>query len=180
MLSFKETSTTTLPKIKRPLSKEALFWHKSLQPAKVVKEYGLISRLDLNPTNNDLLVSSLSRICIYNINNMEVKKSFQSHTSHSVYWASYRTSDHRLFTSSTEEGKINVFDTDNSKPIRTLGEHSTDGHVNSVHCSEFAAHSKVVSFSDDKHVKLWDITDGSMVQDIGAGNKHHNPPSKFI
>lgn len=169
MISFKETTTVTLPKIKKPLTKEALFWHQSLQPAKVVKEYGLISRLDLNPSNNDLLVSSLSRICIYNINNMEVKKSYQSNTSFSVYWGSYRTSDYRLFTSSTEEGKVNIFDTDNSKPIRTLGNNTPLGHVNSVRCSEFAAHTKVVSFSDDKHVKLWDITDGSMIQDIGSG-----------
>lgn len=169
MLSFKETTSVTLPKIKKPLSKEALIWHQSLQPAKVVKEYGSISHLDVNPTNNELLVSSSSRICIYNINNMDIKKSYQSNTSHSVYWAAFRISDYRLFTSSTEDGKVNIYDTDNSKSIRTLGFNTPSGHVASVRCSQFAEYSKVVSFSDDKHIKLWDISDGSMVQDIGSG-----------
>lgn len=170
MVDFKQTSQVTLPKIKKILTKEALHWHQSLEPAKVVKEFGLISHLDFNPSNNDLLVSSLSRISVYNINNMEARKTYQPMTSYSVYWASYRTTDYRLFTSSTEEGTINIFDTDNSKPLRILGQNTPYAHVNAVRCSEFAKHNQVVSFSDDKHVKLWDITDGSVVHDIGSGS----------
>lgn len=169
MLDFKATQQTTLPKIKKPLTKEALHWRQSLEPAKVVKEYGSINNLDLNPMNNDLLVTSLSRISIYNLNNMEAKKTFQPMTTYSVYWASFRKSDYRLFTTSTEEGTINIFDTDNSKPIRILGgDTTTDGHTNPVRCSEFVKHNQVVSFSDDKHVKLWDISDASLLQDIGS------------
>jgi len=168
MSQFKRLTDSSIPKIQKELSPEALLWQKYLESGKVVKEYGLINKLDLNLFNNDLLVSSLSRICIYNINNMESKKSFQSFTPSSVYWGSYRKSDGKLITSSTEEGKVSIYDTDNSKPLRVLSDKPESRHLGAVRCSEFLSNHQVVSFSDDKHIKIWDIADGSFVQDIGS------------
>ncbi|XP_015795597.1 U3 small nucleolar RNA-associated protein 15 homolog [Tetranychus urticae] len=171
MTDFKETSDVTIPKIKEPLTSDAFYWQHVLEQPKIVKEAGIIDKLDLNAFNNDLLVTSRDRISIYNVNNLELKRTYQSVSSRKVdfvRWASYRKTDCKLFTSSTDEGRINIFDVDNSKPLRVMSFNSPQAHTNSVRKSEFISYNQVISFSDDKHIKIWDIADGAMVQEIGS------------
>lgn len=169
MGEFKKLSNATLPQLKEPVSEEALFWSTALDSNQVVKEYGNISKIDIDTDKSELLVSSASRISMYNINNMELKRSYSSRTEHSVYWGSFRRSDHRLFTSSTEEGIICVYETTSTKPIRMIGKGDKNQHSQAVRVSEFLSPHEIISFSDDKHIKLWDLSDGSYLNDIGFG-----------
>ncbi|RWS13740.1 U3 small nucleolar RNA-associated protein 15-like protein [Dinothrombium tinctorium] len=170
MASFKRTPITTLPKVVEPLSEEAKFWTKCLESAKVVKEYGAINALDLNESSNQMLVNSVSKITLYNYNNMETVRSYNTMTHFSVYGANYRKSDYKLIVAGTEEGKINIYDVKTSKPLKFLSDNPKNKHLAPVHCVRFLSDHQILSVSDDKSIKLWDLASGSLINDIGSGD----------
>lgn len=165
MAAYKPTQLSTLPKITESLSGDALFWKDALAGSKVVKEYGPINWIDLHPLTSDILVTS-SRIALYNLNNVEEKRSYKINTPAAVYSATFRKTDGKLFVSGSDDGIVHVHDITESKPLRAFSDPKTR-HVNAVKRCQFNKHSEVVSFSDDKSVKLWDIATADLVTAFG-------------
>ena len=153
-------------------------WKTQLDPAQIVKEFSAINCLDINANGNELLVTSNSRISLYNINNLTNRKTFNSGGSVQVFGANFRKTDYKLFTSSTKEGKLNIYDINNNKALRTIEGDAKTRHTRSVRQSLFYGVSNIVSFSDDKHIKLWDLGVGSLINEIGydesAGKTAHD------
>ena len=141
-------------------------WKTQLEQPQIVKEFSAINCLDLSD-HNELLVTSNSRISLYNVNNLTSRKTFNSGGSTQVYGANFRTTDYRLFTSSTREGKLNIYDVNNNKALRTIEGDEKTRHTRAVRRSLFYGVSNIVSFSDDKHIKLWDLAVGSLINEIG-------------
>ena len=152
-------------------------WKSQLEQPKIVKEFSSINYLDLNENGNELLVSSNSRISLYNINNLTSRKTFNSGGSTQVFGANFRKTDYKLFTSSTKEGKLNIYDINNNKPLRTIEGDLNTKHTRAIRHSLFYGVSQIVSFSDDKHIKLWDLAVGNLINDIGFGGGDKNQTS---
>lgn len=60
--------------------------------------------------------------------------------------------DGRLLVAGDEEGKVRLFDVNTKTPLRIFS-----GHSAPVHRTLFSDLHQIVSYSDDKTVKLWDI-----------------------
>ncbi|KAI1287243.1 U3 small nucleolar RNA-associated protein 15 -like protein [Halotydeus destructor] len=164
---FKPTQNTTLPRFKQQLTPDAHYWKTSLDNFRVVKEYGAISGLDIHRITNEVLVTSPSRVALYDITTLEAKKSFNGLTHHTMYKANLRPRDGSLFVTGTEDGRVLIYDMNGAKPLRCLDDRKTK-HLAAVQNSSFLGPHKVVSFSDDKSIKLWDISDSSLIQEFGA------------
>jgi len=108
---------------------------------------------------------------------MEVKRSYTTPNFVPLFGANYRKTDSKLIVSGSGDGVVRVWDIKNTKPLRSLGftEKSKQlKHSAAVRRTHFCGSSQVVSFSDDKNIKLWDITEESLVSTFGDGSGAHN------
>lgn len=68
-----------------------------------------------------------------------------------AFGATFRK-DGRLLVAGDEEGKVRLFDVNTKTPLRVFS-----GHAAPVHRTYFSDLHQIVSYSDDKTVKIWDI-----------------------
>lgn len=147
-------------------------WKSQLEQPQIVKEFSVINHLDINQNGNELLVTSNSRISLYNIKNLSNRKTYNSGGSTQVFGANFRKTDFKLFTSSTKEGKLNIYDINNNTALRTIEGDTKSKHTRAVRYSTFYGVSNIVSFSDDKHIKLWDLAVGDLINEIGFNEQN--------
>lgn len=99
-----------------------------------------------------------------------------------AYGATFRK-DGRLLVAGEENGTVRLFETSSRNPLRIFKKHTA-----AVHRVSFAAdNTHVLSFSDDRTVKLWDIPSEKMIQSfeehkdyIRAGCASPISPNIFI
>jgi U3 small nucleolar RNA-associated protein 15 len=176
MSNFKATTLATLPSIIEPLTECAKYWQNSLEAAKVAKEFSAINCIDIN-SRHDILVTSSTRLAVYEYYSMEVKRSFTTTNFVPLFGANYRKSDSKLIVCGSGDGVVRVWDVKNSKPLRSLGlndKNHKSKHSAAVRRTHFCDNSQVVSLSDDKDIKLWDITEESLISTFGEKSGAHN------
>lgn len=125
----------------------------------MVKEFGAIDFIDFSKVEPyNFAVTCSVRVQIYSPITKLVAKNL-SKFQENAYGGSFRN-DGRLLVAGDEEGNVKLFDT-NSKHILRLFK----GHSSAVHRTFFTTDLQYISsFSDDKTVKLWDISTEKLVQ----------------
>ncbi|KAK5650583.1 hypothetical protein RI129_001612 [Pyrocoelia pectoralis] len=151
MATFKKLNTEIYKKKNAVLTPDNLYWKKFGAPV-LVKEYGPIDYIDFSPVEPYYFAVTCSvRVQIYNpITKLVVKN--LSRFRENAYGATFR-SDGKLLCAGGEETNVKLFDVSSKGLLRLF-----KGHTGPVHRT-FFLHEKpqIVSFSDDKTVKLWDI-----------------------
>lgn len=146
---------------------ERTFWSTSLYPDEKILDIGSVDCIDTNPHDlDDLLVSSLARISMYNSNNLEIKRTFKTDTQYQVYGGCFRKNDGRLIAAGSEEGKVFVFESSNTNPLRTFELKAPTHRV-------LFMENKLIAFSDDSTVRILDVGSGITTRAYGeeAGGK---------
>lgn len=179
MSKFKNTITSTLPGVLEHNTKEAEFWRQNLQPPIIYKDLSAINSVDVRDKNLVLATAS-TRITLFDICGMQNKKTFSSSNDVKLYSAKFRGNSQQIFISGAGDGLVRVWDTKKSKPLRLLGqsEKSQDKrHEAAVHCVNWKDND-TFSLGDDKSIKLWDVTEDSVITEFGT--KDDKPHEDYI
>lgn len=148
--------------------KQKTYWETRLTPDEQFRDIGSIDHIDYNPHDNhfdQLLVSSLARISMYDSNNLDIVRTYKTNTQYQVYGGCFRKNDGRLIAAGSEEGKIFIFEAHNTNPLRIFDLSAPTHRV-------MFMDNQLVSFSDDLAVRILDIGSGSTVRIFGElGNK---------
>lgn len=164
MALFKPTILSVIPPPLNVESIETVKWAKAVQKPRIVKELGAITGLDIHPLTRDVLVTA-SRIHMYD-ELFQDKKSFYSNSHFTLFSASFRRNDGRLIVTGNQVGSVLVYDATSSKPLRDFNNPKTR-HSAAVRKSLFYGRNQVLTFSDDKSVRLWDLADGHLLTQFG-------------
>lgn len=143
--------------------KEKTFWETRLTEDETFRDIGSIDCIDYNPNDNhydQLLVSSLARISMYDSNNLDIIRTYKTNTQFQVYGGCFRKNDGRLIACGSEEGKIFVFESHNTNPLRVFDLNAPTHRV-------LFMENKLIAFSDDRSVRLLDIGSGSVIKTFG-------------
>uniref|UniRef100_A0A1B0FJL0 U3 small nucleolar RNA-associated protein 15 homolog n=1 Tax=Glossina morsitans morsitans TaxID=37546 RepID=A0A1B0FJL0_GLOMM len=152
MTNFKALNVKKYPKAGKVVTPDTEYWKKLSVPT-LVKEFGAIDFVDFNPIEPHYFAVTCSvRVQIYNpITKLVVKN--LSRFQETAYGGTFRR-DGRLLVAGDEQGLVKLFDTSTKNVLRLF-----KGHKAPVHRVNFTADLlHIASFSDDKTVKLWDIT----------------------
>lgn len=152
--------------------KEKTFWETRLTPEEQFRDIGSIDQIDHNPHDlDDLLVTSLARISMYDSNNLEIRRTFKTNTQYQVYGGCFRKNDGRLIAAGSEEGKVFVFESHNTSSLRTFELKAPTHRV-------VFMENKLVAFSDDLAVRLLDVGSGDTIRTYGdsSGNRAKDSP----
>eukprot|EP01135_Chromosphaera_perkinsii_P008669 Nk52_evm2s1444 gene=Nk52_evmTU2s1444 len=148
--SYNKLEVKAFPRLANRKTAENRYWNKFKFPI-VVKEFGPISHLEFSPVApHDFAVTSSSRLQVYNPNTNTVKKTIARFNGN-AYSCSYRN-DGQLMVAGGEEALVQIFDANSRAILRTF-----KGHEEPVHVTRFMGKEKVMSASDDKTVKIWDV-----------------------
>ncbi|KAJ2949513.1 hypothetical protein O0L34_g15435 [Tuta absoluta] len=148
---FKKTNKTLYQKPASILTEDTLYWKKLGLPY-LVKEFGAVDYLDFSPVEPYYFAATSSvRIQVYDPITKVVTKNIAKFVE-AAYGANFRA-DGRLIVAGSEEAVIKLFDVQSKNVLRVF-----NGHTAPVHRTHFTKDQvKVLSFSDDKSVCLWDI-----------------------
>uniref|UniRef100_A0A915KRA5 Uncharacterized protein n=1 Tax=Romanomermis culicivorax TaxID=13658 RepID=A0A915KRA5_ROMCU len=151
MAEFKRTQVVDT-KASKNLTPDNLYW-KRLDFPVTIKHYGFINGLDFSPVvPYNFAVSYSTKVDIYN---PDTKRPCAVLTKFKrcAYGGSFRQ-DGQLFVVGGEDGRVKLFSIKNKLMLRLF-----KGHESSVHDAKFLFNRQhIVSFSDDKTVRLWDST----------------------
>lgn len=124
----------------------------------LVKEHGAIDYIDFSPVDPyNFAVSCSVRVQIYNPLTKLVVQNISAFEK-SAYGATFRK-DGRLLAVGEENGTVRLFECSSKNPLRVFKSHKAG-----VHRVSFTAdNTHLVSFSDDRTAKLWDIADEKVI-----------------
>jgi len=143
--------------------KEKIFWETRLTKDEQTRDIGSIDNIDYGRHNNNyenLLVTSLARISLYDAENLEVIRTYKTNTQYQVYGGCFRKNDGRLIAVGSEEGKIFIFESHNTNPLRIFDLKAPTHRV-------LFMDNQLVTFSDDKKIRLMDIGSGATIRTFG-------------
>lgn len=153
--------------------KEKTFWETRLTPDEQFRDIGSVDHIDYNPHDlDDLLVTSLARISMYDSNSLEIRRTFKTNTQFQVYGGCFRKHDGRLVAAGSEEGKVFVFESHNTNPLRTFELKAPTHRV-------IFMENKLVAFSDDLAVRLLDVGSGITIKTYGDSDNKRSKDSPF-
>lgn len=118
----------------------------------MIKEFGAIDYIDFSPVEPyNFAVSCSVRVQVYNPLTKLVVQNISTFKKN-AYGATFRK-DGRLLVAGEESGTVRLFECSSKQPLRVFNQHTA-----AVHRVSFTAdNTHILSFSDDKTVKLWDI-----------------------
>ncbi|OWR52924.1 U3 small nucleolar RNA-associated protein 15 homolog [Danaus plexippus] len=148
---FKKTNKAVYQKPASVLTEDTLYWKKLGLPV-LVKEFGAIDYLDFSPVEPYYFAATCSvRVQVYDPISKVVAKNISKFVE-AAYGGCFRN-DGRLLVAGSEESVVKLFDVQSKNVLRVF-----TGHTGPVHRTFFTKDQvKVLSFSDDKSVCLWDI-----------------------
>lgn len=148
---FKKTNKAVYQKPTTEATADANYW-KNLGSSVLIKEFGAIDYLDFCPQEPYYFAATCSvRVQVYNPITKLVTKNISKFVQ-AAYGGSYR-GDGRMLVAGSEESVVKLFDVHSKNVLRVF-----TGHTAPVHRTFFTKDQvKVISFSDDKTVALWDI-----------------------
>lgn len=153
--------STPLMRVAPMFYKEKTFWETRLTPDEQFRDIGSVDHIDYNPHDLDeLLVSSLARISMYDSNNLELNRTYKTNTQFQVYGGCFRKNDGRLIAAGSEEGKVFVFESHNTNPLRTFDLKAPTHRV-------LFMENNLITFSDDLAVRVLDVGSGSTIRTYG-------------
>jgi U3 small nucleolar RNA-associated protein 15 len=169
---FKPVYKTSLPiAVENEALDESKAWRAAVKPCKTIKETSAVTGLDLHPVSGNILITS-SRITMYD-EYLDHKKNYYSNSPFAKYGGVFRPSDGRLLVVGSATGKMFIYDTQSTKPLREVGDDDKTRHTLAVRRPIFSGQHNIISCSDDKTIKLWDVGDGSLVSTFGK-KEHDN------
>ena len=108
--------------------------------------------IHFNPaSNNQYIVSASTKVSLYNSLDDKVQRSF-SRFNDDVYSGRYRK-DGKLIVAGDKSGYVKVFDVKTKAALRQIKAHSSAVRATTWSCDGL----NMLSGSDDKHVKRWDL-----------------------
>lgn len=148
---FKLTNKTVFKKPTSILTEDNLYWKKLGSPV-LIKEFGAIDYIDFSPVEPHYFAATCSvRVQVYDPITKVVAKNISKFVE-AAYGGSFRA-DGKLLVAGSEEAAVKLFDIQSKNILRVF-----TGHTGPVHRTFFTKDQlKVLSFSDDKSVSIWDI-----------------------
>ncbi|XP_026741341.1 U3 small nucleolar RNA-associated protein 15 homolog [Trichoplusia ni] len=149
---FKKTNKTVYQKPASVITEDTIYWKKLGLPV-LVKEFGAIDYLDFSPVEPYYFAATCSvRVQVYDPITKVVAKNISKFVE-AAYGGTFR-GDGRLIVAGSEEGAVKLFDVQSKNVLRVFA-----GHTAPVHRTFFTKDQlKVLSYSDDKSVSMWDIS----------------------
>jgi U3 small nucleolar RNA-associated protein 15 len=140
---------------------ENAYW-KKFQAPQELQQIGPITHIDVSPkTPNHIAITTSTRIHLYSTMSNEIVKSF-SRFRDVVYSGTFR-SDGRLIVAGGEAPQVNVLDIGTRSILRTF-----TGHKGAIRSARFSSDNvHVLSCSDDKTARYWDLPTGKPVALLG-------------
>eukprot|EP00092_Neocalanus_flemingeri_P002568 GFUD01002750.1.p1 GENE.GFUD01002750.1~~GFUD01002750.1.p1 ORF type:complete len:527 (+),score=157.54 GFUD01002750.1:830-2410(+) len=162
MSRFKRTEILQFPSTDQGDSQKG-YWGQLGEPL-TIQEYGAINTVHMCPTNTSLAAcTAYSKVQLYNVDTMELHKSITKFKD--MCFSGRWRRDGGLLCAGTGEGVVKVFDVNTKTLLRVLS-----GHKGGVQACDFVCDrtgggtgTGVVSWSDDKTVKIWDLPTESVV-----------------
>lgn len=135
------------------LTPEQKYWRGFKNPL-LVKENNAINHIHFNPNSpHDFAVTSSTRVQIFSAKTRQVVRTISRFTD-TVYSGEFR-SDGKLLVAGDATGMVQVFDANSRTIMVTLKPTQHPTHVTKFHPSSLTT---LLSASDDKTARLWDIT----------------------
>lgn len=138
------------------------YWRSYKAPL-LVKENNGINHISFNPVTKDLAFTSGTRIQILNSKTQQVYKTI-ARFKDTTYSGEFRH-DGKLLVAGDATGLIQVFNVSNRSVLVTLHPTNYPVHVTRFHPSSL---STLLSASDDRIVRLWDLTSSSPINEFSG------------
>ncbi|KAI9251965.1 WD40-repeat-containing domain protein [Sporodiniella umbellata] len=136
---------------------ETRYWKQFKSPI-VIKEYASVTSINFSPISPfDFAVTSSTRVQVYSSKTHQPKKTI-SRFKDVAYSGSFRQ-DGKLIVAGDATGLVQMFDGGSRAILRTFKGHELPTQVTQFTTSK----SNIMSASDDKTVRLWDIPTGNSV-----------------
>ncbi|XP_041980515.1 U3 small nucleolar RNA-associated protein 15 homolog [Aricia agestis] len=163
---FKKTNKAVYKKPASVVTEDVVYWKKLGLPV-LVKEFGAIDYIDFSPVEPYYFAATSSvRVQVYDPITKVVAKNISKFVE-AAYGATFRN-DGRLIVAGSEEAAVKLFDVQSKNVLRVF-----TGHTAPVHRVCFTKDQvKVVSFSDDKSVCMWDIATEAKVASFAEHNDY--------
>lgn len=160
MPKFKRTEIVKFPSSRSEESAKS-YWGKLGDPV-TIQEYGAVNSLHVCPTDSKLVAAtSYSKVQVYNLETRELHKSFTKFQD-SAFCGRWRR-DGGLLCAGTGQGQVKVFDVNTKTMLRVLKGHTAATQTCDFTVDSGGTGSQVVSWSDDKTVRVWDLPTESVV-----------------
>ncbi|KAI4463404.1 utp15 u3 small nucleolar rna-associated protein 15 family member [Holotrichia oblita] len=152
MSTFKKLNTKIYQKAGVVTTPDYIYWKKLGEPV-LVKEFGPIDYIDFSPVEPfHFAVTCSVRVQVYNPITKLVVKNI-SRFRENAHGAVFRP-DGKLLCAGGDEGALKLFDVSTKSMLRLF-----KGHTHAIHRTQFVySKPQIASFSDDKSVKIWDIS----------------------
>lgn len=154
---------------------ETRFWRQLKAPL-LIKENNSVNHIHFSPANpHDLAFTSSTKIQILDSKTHQVQKTIAKFKDN-VYSGEFRF-DGRLIGAGDATGLIQCFDTNTKAVLVTLKPTSHPVHVVKFHPT---SKSTMLSASDDRVVRLWDLTASDPVMEIKQGHEDYIRTAAFV
>ncbi|KAA0202847.1 hypothetical protein HAZT_HAZT002168 [Hyalella azteca] len=161
MTAFKKTILSTYEPTVAALGVDQKIWSNLSKPV-IVREFTEINYVHACPSSSFLAaVSTGYKVIIYNCRTGRSLSTISRFNS-TVYGATYRN-DGKLFVVGSEDSRIRLFDCKNNDQLRVFYGHEGE-HKKIQFMPDFPP--RLVSFSDDKSVAVWDIAEEAKILDL--------------
>ncbi|CUS07575.1 unnamed protein product [Tuber aestivum] len=164
-----------LPALPAASTPEQRYWGK-FKSHLLIQEYGAIKSINFSPVSpHDFAVTASTLVKVYSSKTRAVSKTI-SRFQAPAQSGSFR-SDGRLLIAGDEGGLIQVFDVGSRVVIKTWDEHKG----NTVNVTRFSPTNvtQALSASDDKTVRLWDLTSPNSTHKF-IGNQDYVRAASFV
>ncbi|TPX56790.1 hypothetical protein PhCBS80983_g04273 [Powellomyces hirtus] len=151
MSEYRKVPIKQYPKTAGRRTTEGTYWRKFKSPI-LLKEFAAVTSIHFSPVAPyDFAVTSSTRVQIYSTSTHSVKKTISRFKD--TAYSGYIRGDGKLMVAGDATGQVQLFDLGSRAILRTM-----KGHDGPVHVAKFSPdHMQVLSGSDDKTVRVWDV-----------------------
>ena len=155
--SFQKIGVKQYAKLPQRITAENRYW-RTFKTVALEQQISSVTCVDFSPASpSEVAVTSSTRVLIYDATSGKVKRQI-SKFKDVAYSGTFR-SDGKLLVAGGESGVVQVFELESRNVLRKF-----EGHIRPVHAAAFSPEKvHILSASDDKSVKWWDLPTGQLV-----------------